>query len=108
MVDQANLEVRHHDANHALFMSRAECAKIVVEIGASEGRPERAIIVATNIQNCGKSKMANREIADLAFRLATELRPWNDDLRTAPLKRILEHLVRADRWEAQLQPSRAS
>jgi hypothetical protein len=60
-------------------------------------------MIATNIRECRNSKMANREIADMAFRLAVELRPHADDARAVQVKRILTHLTTADRWEAKIR-----
>ncbi|CAN7705634.1 hypothetical protein [Aminobacter sp. LjRoot7] len=100
---QADLEVRHQDANHALFMVLMECARIVADIATARDSQSVALTVASNIRDCGKSKLANREIADLAFRLATAVRPLATDDPAHQMKRILEQLMLADRWEAQLR-----
>jgi hypothetical protein len=79
-----------------------ECASMIIE--ASENAAHSAAaIVAVNIRDCGKAKLANREIADLAFRLAAHVRPVADDVRAVQIKRILTHLTKADQWEAKLR-----
>ncbi|MDX8496910.1 hypothetical protein RFM99_00620 [Mesorhizobium sp. VK4C] len=102
MSDQiANLEVRHRDANHALFMVLIECCQIIIEAAADE--PETAVtIVARNIKNSGKDKMANKEIAECAYRLALGLRQWKHP-RAEALGRLVAQIMLADRWEARLR-----
>ena len=46
--------------------------------------------------------MSNKEIAEHAYRLAAELRPFSDPAITA-IKRVLAQLSIAERWEAALR-----
>ncbi|TIV95597.1 MAG: hypothetical protein E5V85_20435 [Mesorhizobium sp.] len=96
----ANLEIRHRDANHALFMVLVECCQIILDAGEE---PETTVtIVARNIKGSGKTKMANKEIADYAYRLAVGLKQWKHP-HAAALNRVVTQLVLADRWETQLR-----
>lgn len=61
-----------------------------------------AATYASNIQSSGKSKMANKEIADCAYHLTLHLTSWPDP-RAETIKRILAQLMQADRWEAKLR-----
>ncbi|QOF73645.1 hypothetical protein IG197_11600 [Aminobacter sp. SR38] len=99
---QADLELRHKDANNALLLVLHECALMTIEIAAENAAHAAAAIVAVNIRDCGKAKLENREIADLAFRLAAQVRP-GDDIRARQIKRVLTHLTKADQWEAKLR-----
>ncbi|RWB89230.1 MAG: hypothetical protein EOQ52_12710 [Mesorhizobium sp.] len=101
MSDQiANLEVRHRDANHALFMVLVECCQIIID--ASDGAEVTAAIIARNIAGSGKATMANKEIAECAYRLVLGLNEWKHPHASA-LKRVVKQMVLADRWEAQLR-----
>ncbi|MDG4903535.1 MULTISPECIES: hypothetical protein [unclassified Mesorhizobium] len=101
MSDQiANLEVRHRDANHALFMVLIECCQIILD---ASGEPDAtATIVARNIKDSSKDKMANKEIAECAYRLALALKQWKNP-QAAALGRLVAQMMLADRWEAQLR-----
>ncbi len=95
----AGLEIQHQDANHALFMVLTECCSMIIDLGDETAH---GATVAKNIRAAGKSKMANKEIAECAYRLTAELRSWRGP-HAAIVKRILVQLVTADRWEAKLR-----
>ncbi len=94
----AKLEIQHQDANHALFMVLTECCSMIIE----GDETAQGATVAKNIRASGKSKMANKEIAECAYRLTAQLRSWKGP-HAATVKRILMQLVAADRWEAKLR-----
>lgn len=52
--------------------------------------------VARNIQTSGKTAMANKEIAECAYRLALGLRDWKHP-NAVPLKRVVTQIMLADR-----------
>ena len=99
----ANLEIQLRDANHCLFMVLMDCCNMISEIGeGSSGPRSDAFTYATNIRQSGRNAMSNKEIADHAYRLAAELRPFSDPAMTA-IKRVLAQLAFAERWEAALR-----
>ncbi|WP_394885730.1 hypothetical protein ACG873_01385 (plasmid) [Mesorhizobium sp. AaZ16] len=102
----AKLELQHSDANHALFMVLTECCNMILDTGHDDIPQGTEHVCASNIRGSGKSKMANKEIAECAYRLAVELRAWNGP-RAEIVKRILKQLMLADRWEAKLRESGA-
>ncbi|MDX8499871.1 hypothetical protein RFM99_15740 [Mesorhizobium sp. VK4C] len=98
--DTATLEVRHRDANHALFMVLIECCQIILD--ASGEQEAMVTIVARNIKDSGKVKMANKEIAECAYRLALGIKQWKHP-QAESLGRLIAQVMLADRWEAQLR-----
>lgn len=98
--DLASVEVRHSDANHALFMVLIECCQIILDTSDDPGAS--VAIVAGNIKGSGKTKMANKEIAECAYRLALGLKGWKHP-HAASLERVVAQIMLADRWEAQLR-----
>ena len=96
----ARIEVQHQDANHALFLVLVECCLMISE--ASDTESDAAVTYAKNIQSSGKSKMANKEIADCAYHLTLHLKSWPDP-RADTIRRVLAHLMQADRWESKLR-----
>ncbi|GLS29195.1 hypothetical protein SAMN04488498_1655 [Mesorhizobium albiziae] len=95
----ARVEIQHQDANHTLFMVLTECCSMIIDLGDETAH---GAAVAKNIRASGKSKMANKEIAECAYRITAELRSWQGP-HAAIVKRILMQLVTADRWEAKLR-----
>jgi hypothetical protein len=98
--DVARIEVQHQDANHALFLVLVECCLMITEAG--DEVKGTAATFAQNVQSSGKSKMANKEVADCAYHIAHHLKSWPDP-RAEMIKRVLAHLMLADRWEAKLR-----
>ena len=96
----ARIEVQHQDANHALFLVLFECCLMISE--ASDTESDAAVTYAKNIQSSGKSKMDNKEIADCAYHLTLHLKSWPDP-RADTIRRVLAHLMQADRWESKLR-----
>ena len=75
----AKLEIHLRDANHCLFMVLMDCCYMISEAGeGSSGARSDAFTYATNIRQSGRNAMSNKEIADHAYRLAAELRPFSD------------------------------
>ncbi|TIP49776.1 MAG: hypothetical protein E5X77_09385 [Mesorhizobium sp.] len=68
----------------------------------SDQLDESAAIVAGNIRQSGKTKMANKEIAECAYRPALGLKAWKHPY-AASLERVVRQVMLADRWEAQLR-----
>lgn len=100
MSDAAKIEVQHQDANHALFLVLFECCLMIIEAsGESEGA---ATAYAKNLHGSGKSKMANKEIADCAYHLTLHLKS-SAEPRADMIRRVLAHLMQADRWESKLR-----
>ncbi|AZO75029.1 MAG: hypothetical protein E5V92_01915 [Mesorhizobium sp.] len=98
--ETANLEVWHRDANHALFMVLIECCQIIID--TADESDAMVAIVARNIKQSGKTKMANKEIAECAYRLALGLKQWKHPQAEA-LARLVAQIMLADRWEAKLR-----
>ena len=100
MANGAYVEVQLQDANHALFLVLIECCLMIIE--ASGEYDGTATTYAKNLHGSGKSKMANKEIADCAYHLTLHLKSWPDP-RADMIRRVLAHLVHADRWESKLR-----
>ena len=101
--EAAQLEIQLRDANHSLFMVLMDCCNMISEIGeGSSGARSDAFTYATNIRQSGRNAMSNKEIADHAYQLAAELRPFSDPAMTA-IKRVLAQLAIAERWGATLR-----
>ena len=99
----AKLEIQLRDANHCLFMVLMDCCNMISGAGeGSSGARSDAFTYATNIRQSGRNAMSNKEIADHAYRLAAELRPFSDPAITV-IKRVLTQLASAERWEATLR-----
>ena len=101
--EAARLEIQLRDANHCLFMVLIDCCNMISEIGeGSPGATSDAFTYATNIRQSGRNAMSNKEIADHAYQLAAELRPFSDPAMTA-IKRVLAQLAIAERWGTTLR-----
>ncbi len=90
-------ELERYDTSRALFLVLGECCRIIVDLGEADA----AATVARNIKSSGKSAMANREIADCAYRLAAQLR-YSKHPHAAIVRRILMQLVSANCWQENL------
>jgi hypothetical protein len=98
--EAARLEIQLRDANYCLFMVLMDCCNMISEVGeGSSGVRSDAFTYATNIRQSGRNAMSNKEIADHAYQLAAELRPFNDPA-TIAIRRVLTQLTTAERWEA--------
>lgn len=96
--DLAALAIQLRDANHALFMALMECCSLITE--ATKGMPEadiKTVMSATELLQSGRAAMSNREIANHAYDLANELRPFDGQVMTA-VRRVLAQLALAQRW----------
>ena len=102
MVDGvARLEVQFKDANSALFHVLTECCQLVLEADGELKLPPTAVTYAGNIRASGKTQMPNKQIAECAYMLSAHMRAASGQ-QADIIKRLLAHLMTADRWESKL------
>ena len=63
--------------------------------------PPPAVTYAGNIRTSGKTQMSNKQIAECAYTLSTHMLTASGR-QADTIKRLLAHLMTADRWESKL------